>query len=117
MKLQQLKEEINKVGFSQDALIIMIDILDKAISRKKITDEEKNELSEIIRLEIDASNTLADALSEFSQSIKEYDDELGEIAEDAEKDMKNIENDFSDGIDSVINDVQLTQTRKKLDNL
>ena len=117
MKLQQFKEELNKINFSGDALKAMNDILDKAIAEKEITDDQKNELSEIIKLEVDASNTLADALKEFSQSIKEYDDELGEIAKDAEKDMKNIEDDFSGNVNDIINDVQLSQTRDKLNNL
>ncbi|MCK5084198.1 MAG: hypothetical protein KAQ64_00900 [Candidatus Pacebacteria bacterium] len=117
MKLQQFKEEINKINFSQDALNVMNDILDKAIEKKEITDDQKNEISEIIRLEMDSSNVLADALKEFSQSIKEYDDELGKIAEDAEKNMKEIEDDFSSDVNGVINDVQLAQTRDKLENL
>ena len=117
MKLQQLKEEVSNVGFSQDALRIINDILDKAIAKKEITNDQKNELSRIINLEIDASNTLADALKEFSQSIKEYDDELGEIAEDVQKDMKKIEDDFSSDVNGVINNVQLSQTRDKLENL
>ena len=117
MKLEQFKEEINKINFSQDVLRAMNDILDKAIAKKEITDDQKNELSEIIKLEVNASNTLADALKEFSQSIKEYDDELGEIAGDAERDMEKIENDFSDDMNNVVNNVQLSQTRNKLDNL
>ena len=117
MKLQQFKEEINKINFSQDALKVMNDILDKAIEKKEITDDQKNEISEIIRLEMDSSNVLADALKEFSQSIKEYDNELGKIAGDAEKDMGKIENDFSSDVNGVINNVQLSQTRNKLNNL
>ena len=117
MKLQQFKEEINKINFSQDALKMMNDILDEAIAKKEITDDQKNKLSEIIKLETDTLNTLADALKEFSQSIKEYDDELGEIAEDQQKNMKKIEDDFSSDMNNVINDVQLSQTRDKLENL
>ena len=117
MKLQQFKEEISKINFSQDALDVMNDILNKAIAKKEITNDQKNEISEIIRLEIDASTVLADALKEFSQSIKEYDDELGKIAENAEEDVKKIENDFSGKVSGVINNVQLAQTRDKLENL
>lgn len=117
MKLEQFKKEINKINFSQDVLGVINNVLDKAIARKEITDDQKNELSEIIKLELDASNTLADALRGFSQSMKEYDDELGEIAGDTERDMEKIENDFSDGVNNVINNVQLSQTRNKLDNL
>lgn len=117
MKLQQFKEEINKINFSQDALKTMNDILDGAIAKKEITNDQKNKLSEIIKLEADASNTLADALKEFSQSIKEYDDELGKIAEDQQKNMKKIEDDFSSDMNDVVNDVQLSQTRDKLENL
>lgn len=117
MKLQQFKEEINKVNFSQDTLKVMNDIIDKAIAKGEVADEEKNKISEIIKLEMDASNILADALEEFSQSIKEYDDELGKIAEDTKKDIKEIEDDFSSDVDGVINNVQLTQTRNKLKDL
>ncbi|MEA2098003.1 MAG: hypothetical protein U9P70_02930 [Patescibacteria group bacterium] len=117
MKLQQFKEEINKINFSEDALKAMDNILDRSIAKKEITDDQKNELSEIIKLELDASNILADALKEFSQSIKEYDDELGEVAEDAQKDIKKIEDDFSGDMNNVINDVQLSQTRDKLKSL
>lgn len=117
MKLQQFKEEINKINFSQEALKAMNNILDETIAKKEITDNQKNELSEIIKLEIDASNVLADALKEFSQSIKEYDNELGKIAEDAEKDMGKIENDFSGDVSDIINEIQLTQTRDKIDTL
>lgn len=117
MKLQQFKEEINKINFSQDVLEVINDILDRAITEKEITDNQKKELSEIIKLELDASNILADALKEFSRSIKEYDDELGKVAEDVQKDMKKIEDDFSSDVNGVINDVQLSQTRDKLENL
>ena len=117
MKLQQFKEEINKINFSQDALKAMNNILDEAIAKKEITDDQKNELSEIIRLEMDASNVLADALKEFSQSIKEYDNELGKIAGDAEKDMGKIESDFSGDVSDIINKIQLSQTRDKIDTL
>jgi len=117
MKLQQFKEEINKINFSQDALKVVNDILDKAIAKKEITDDQKNKLSEIIRLESDALDTLSDALKEFSQSIKEYDDELGKIAADAEQDIKKVKNDFSSDVSGVINNVQLAQVRNKIDNL
>ena len=117
MKLQQFKEEINKIHFSQDALKAMNNILDEAIAKKEISDDQKNELSEIIKLEMDASNVLADALKEFSQSIKEYDNELGKIAGDAEKDMGKIESDFSGDVSDIINKIQLSQTRDKIDTL
>ena len=117
MKLQQFKEEINKINFSQDALKAMNNILDEAIAKKEISDDQKNELSEIIKLEMDASNVLADALKEFSQSIKEYDNELGKIAGDAEKDMGKIESDFSGDVSDIINKIQLSQTRDKIDTL
>jgi len=117
MKLQQFKEEINKINFSQDVLEVMNSILDRAIAEKEITDDQKKELSEIIKLELDASNILADALKEFFRSIEEYDDELGKIAEDTQKDMKKIEDDFSSDVNGVINNVQLSQTRDKLENL
>lgn len=117
MKLQQFKEEINKINFSENALKAMNGILDEAIAKKEITDNQKNELSEIIKLEMDASNLLADALKEFSQSIKEYDNKLGEIAEDAEKDIGKIENDFSGDVNDIINNIQLSQARDKIDKL
>lgn len=117
MKLQQFKEEINKINFSKDTLKAINNILDKAIKKKEITSEEKSELSGLIKLEMDALGIYADSIKEFSQALENYDKELGALSDDAESKMKKIEDDFNSNINNVANNAQLEKTRNTISSI
>jgi len=76
MKLEQFKEKINNINFSKETLVVINSILDRAIKKKEITDEEKKDLSELIKLEIEAAGIYADSIKEFSQALENYKEEL-----------------------------------------
>lgn len=75
MELQKLKEAINKVGFAEDALVQMNTILDAAITRGSLEEEEKQKLLAIVDFEIENENIQADMLEDMADALETYANE------------------------------------------
>ncbi|MFH1602092.1 MAG: hypothetical protein ABIB61_04005 [Candidatus Shapirobacteria bacterium] len=88
MDLQQLKETLNKAGFSEESTKVINEILDQAIARGSIKAEEKEKLLGIVDIETEAANIEADALEEVADSLTAFAQEVEQATEQALKETE-----------------------------
>src|SRR3989344_6686036 len=99
MNLQQVKETLNKAGFSEESLKAMNQILEQAIARGSITQEEKTKLLGIIDVEIDGANIEADAMEDVALALESFADDVDRATDKAADDLENIDKSLSSDID------------------
>lgn len=80
MNLQTLKEDIGKVGFSEEGLALINAMMDKAIACGSLEKWEREEIQAIMDLEIEGAKLEADAKKRIAVAL----------------------NDFADGVDNAI---------------
>jgi polyhydroxyalkanoate synthesis regulator phasin len=88
MTFQEIKEIISKAGFSETAITEMNRILDAAIARGGITEEEKKKLVEMITLEMDTAQLEADIIKQLAGAFKEYGDNLEKAIDKIDEETK-----------------------------
>ena len=99
MNLQQVKDTLNKAGFSEESLKALNQILDQAIARGSITQEEKTKLLGIIDVEIDGANIEADAMEDVAMALESFSDDVDRATDKAADDLENIDKNLSADID------------------
>lgn len=103
MDLSKVKELINQNNFSEDSKAEMNKILDGAVMKKALSQEEKERLLAIIDLEIEAANLEADTLEELALALESFGNELDKTAELAEKETEKAEKDFDEDTEELVN--------------
>lgn len=98
MNLQQIKEILNKAGFSEESLKVINEILDEAIKNGYLTQEAKDKLLGIIDVEIEAANLEADAMEEVAMALKSFADEVDRAVDKAVEDLESVDKDLLDDI-------------------
>lgn len=88
MDLQQVKEILNKAGFSEESLEVMNGIFDEAIKRGYLTKEEKEKLLGIVDVEIEAANLEADAMEEIAMALESFAGEVDQAIDKTAEDLK-----------------------------
>lgn len=114
MDLKNFKDELNKANFSDEIVKAMNNILDKAIERGGISEEEKIDLAELLNIESETMNIESDFIKESIVELNKYDDELLKIADEAEKDIKVVDKKLADDINNIVNQAQISQARDKI---
>ncbi|MEK7517314.1 MAG: hypothetical protein AAB583_02100 [Patescibacteria group bacterium] len=100
MDLQQVKDTLNKAGFSEESLKMLNQILDQAIARGSISQEEKTKLLGIIDIEIEGANIEADTMEDVAMALESFADDVDRVTDKAADDLENIDKDLSSDIDS-----------------
>lgn len=72
MDLQQIKDTINKTSFSNESLAQINNILNIAIERGFLYQDEKIKLISIIKMEITTNNIEADALEDVILTLQSF---------------------------------------------
>ena len=105
MDLQQVKDLLNKAGFSEESLEVINRVLDGAIERGSITKDEKAKLLGVIDIEIEAANIEADAMEEVAAALESFASEIDRATEKAEKEIesadKNLLSDVKETADQI----------------
>ena len=101
MNLQQVKEIINKAGFSEESLRLMNEILDEAIKNGYLTKEAKDKLLGIIDIEIEAANLEADAMEEVAMALESFAADVDRAVDKTSDDLESIEKDLGDDIKEI----------------
>lgn len=91
MNLQQIKEILNKAGFSEESLKVINKILDEAIKGGYLTKEAKNKLLGIIDVEVEAANLEADAMEEVAMALESFAGEVDKAVDKTEKDLESVD--------------------------
>lgn len=99
MDLQQVKDTLNKAGFSEESLKALNQVLDQAIARGSISQEEKTKLLGIIDVEIDSANIEADAMEDVALALESFADDVDRATDKAAEDLENIDKNLSADID------------------
>jgi len=110
MELQNLKEQINKAGFSQDALASLNSILDKAIATGSFSEEDRGKMSKILDGEIEQSKTQAAVMQEIVFGLESYANELDQIVKVADEKVKSAEEDFNGELNDLEEQVNQVST-------
>lgn len=98
MNLQQVKEILNKAGFSEESLKVMNEVLDEAIKNGYLTKEAKDKLLGIIDIEVETANLEADAMEEVAMALESFADEINKAVDKAEKDLESTDKGLLDDI-------------------
>jgi hypothetical protein len=98
MNLQQVKEVLNKAGFSEESLKVMNGVLGEAIKNGFITKEAKDKLLGIIDIEIEAANIEADAMEEVAMALESFANEVDKAVDKTEKDLESADKDLLEDI-------------------
>jgi len=88
MDLSQVREILNKAGFSEESMRVMNEIIDEAIKSGFITQEAKEKLLAIVDLEAEAANVEADAMEEVALALESFADELERASDKAGEELK-----------------------------
>jgi uncharacterized protein (UPF0218 family) len=100
MNLQQIKDNINKAGFSSAGLALINVIMDKAIERGRLEKTEKNNIDNIIDIEIEAAKIIADAKKEIAKALNDYADGIDAAIGKAADDLELLDKSLSEGVGS-----------------
>ena len=101
MNLKQAKEEINKIGLMPESIEMINGVMDDAIARGYLTEEESDKISGVIDLELEAdkikietSKEIAAALNDFSKGMDKAMNaavlEVGAAAEEFDATLQNL---------------------------
>lgn len=101
MDLQNLKNQIKEAGFSEESLNYLNSILDGAIARGNLLEEEKKQLTEIIDEEMAQAEKQADAMEEISLALDSYAHNIDQIVDLADRKTKALEENISQQIDDL----------------
>jgi heterodisulfide reductase subunit C len=101
MNLQQVKEILNKAGFSEESLKVMNEVLDEAIKNGYLTKEAKDKLLGIIDIEVEIANLEADAMEEVAMALESFADEIDKAVDKTEKDLESTDKDLLDDIKDI----------------
>lgn len=102
MELQNLKEQLNKAGFSAEALASLNSILDTAIAAGgTISEEDQGKMQSIIDKEIEQSKMQASVMEEIAFGLEEYAGELDLAAKIADGRIKSVEENFNSEMDDL----------------
>ncbi len=102
MDLYQLKETINKAGFSEEGLRVINEILDKAIERGFITEEEKSKLLAVIDIEIEAADIEAEAIEKIAELLEAYAKDVDKIIGETEKEIEEIDKETLSNLQKIV---------------
>jgi len=98
MNLQQVKEILNKAGFSEESLKVINEILDGAIKNGYITKEAKDKLLGIIDVEVEAANLEADAMEEVAMALESFASEVDKAVDKTGEDLESIDKNLLDDV-------------------
>lgn len=101
MNLQQVKEILNKSGFSEESLEVMNKVLDEALENGYLTKEAKDKLLGIIDIEVETANLEADAMEEVALALESFASEIDKAIAKTEEDLKSIDQGLLDDVKEI----------------
>lgn len=102
--LQEIKEALNKSGFSAESLIVINQIIDQAIADGFISIEEKDRLLGIVDAEIELANIEEEVKEDVSFALESYTNELDQIDKHLAEKTDKVKDNFVKDINNLKND-------------
>lgn len=102
MNLQQVKEILNKSGFSEESLKVINEVLDEAIKNGYLTKEAKDKLLGIIDIEVEAANLEADAMEKVAMALENFAGEVDKAVDKTEKDLESVDKGLLDDVKETV---------------
>lgn len=96
MNLQELKQRLNEMGFSEEIADKLNEILDAAITKGSLSDDDKQKMTDLIDLDIEAGLLEADAMEKASLAFLAYADGSERAAELKDEKVAEVEADVND---------------------
>jgi len=98
MNLQQVKDILNRTGFSEESLRVINEVLDEAIKNGYLTKEAKDKLLGIIDIEVETANLEADAMEEVAMALESFAGEVDKAVDKTEKDLESVDKGLLDDV-------------------
>jgi len=98
MDIEEVKEIIDRAGFSEEAKKVMDEIFEKAIKRGGLELEEKQKLLEIVDFETERANLEADVLEEIALALEGFATDVRESTEIALGEAERTKEEFKAGL-------------------
>jgi gas vesicle protein len=95
MNLQQVKDTINNAGFSPEGLDFLNMIINKAIKRGNLEKEEREQIDEVIDIEIEAAQIVADTKKEIAAALNDYADGVDNAIRRVAKEIDDLDKSLS----------------------
>jgi hypothetical protein len=99
MTLQEKKELFNKLGFSEEAQLIVNEIFDNAIEKGSMDKDSEEKLLALIDIESEATKIEIDAMKEVSSIIDDFTEKVYQSIDDANSELESIDSDLLKNIE------------------
>jgi hypothetical protein len=99
MTLQEKKELFNKLGFSEEAQLIVNEIFDKAIEKGSMDKDSEEKLIALIDIESEAIELEANTMEEIASILDGFAEEVYESIDDANNEFESIDGDLLKNIE------------------
>lgn len=101
MNLQELKQRLNEMGFSEEIAGKLNEILDATIAKGSLSDDDKQKMTDLIDLDIEAGLLEADAMEKASLALSAFADGSERAAELNDEKEAAVEADVNEAKDSL----------------
>jgi hypothetical protein len=101
MDLNNLKEQINKAGFSEEAIASLNLILEGVTTGENLSEEDRGKIAEIVDQEIEQAEIQASIMEEIAFALEEYAGEVDLAAKIADEKTKSVEDNFNSEMDDL----------------
>jgi DNA polymerase III gamma/tau subunit len=101
MTPEKLKEILDSGSFSPEVQAVMSSILDTAIARGSVTEDEKTKLLGLIDLEVSAATIEADAMDDMAAALDDFTKETDEAIAAAQKDLESVNADLMSELQAI----------------
>jgi len=109
MNLQQVKEILNKVGFTEESMKVINGILDEAIKSGHLTKESKDKLLGTIDIEAETANLEADSMEEVAMALENFAGEVDKAVDKTEKDLESVNKGLLDDVKETASQASISQ--------
>ncbi len=99
MTLQEKKELFNKLGFSEEAQLIVNEIFDNAIEKGSMDKDSEEKLLALIDIESEATKIEIDAMKEVSSIIDDFTEKVYQSIDDSNSELESIDIDLLKNIE------------------
>jgi|CXWL01.1.fsa_nt_gi hypothetical protein len=101
MNLQELRQKLAEAGFSEQVSAKLKEILDQAIARGSLDNVTKQQMMDLIDLDVEAGLIEADAMEKMALALNSFADENERIVEMNDEAEAKIEADVEDVVKQV----------------
>lgn len=114
MNLQELKQKLNEVGFSEEVAAKLNEIIDAAMAKGSLDATAKQQMADLVDLDIEAGLLEADTMEKVSLALNSFADANENILEMNDEKEAKIEADVEESVNQIEEAAKLKQVREQI---